>query len=608
MATQEGRELDREAQAHMALAVLLRKRRSPARSEEVRRILQSELSTAEIVESIRRLDSRVEAGGAEAPPEDTESHEQPPGAPAPSGRAPNPYRLSLSKLRSILKFPRVRAPYFRYLFHEFSRMAQFGRLTHVFSPLFLLPLIRLEASIPRFFIESLIPWANELQAFLAPVLVIGWKYLSKKEYNTIVALDRLCREVASVNFRLLNPRDRNLIDKLRTLEALFLSFHYDPETAGDVVKAVDKVMTAEPELSPKADQTRQLANQILQPELTMPSLYNVLLGLNMVKYRKVLTLPELLTSDLGELFEAQSYACVPAVETEIRAMIDELKNKIVKLHWEWNRLKRLKELLNMGQSDEPRYLELARLYEYGSSTLQTRFFKEDQKNIMDFALHFFRRFEAFCYPLLGGSVRLDEDGRVEIFSIGVFQNELDRLRLTASKLERAAFGFRSFPYSRYLSIRRDGKAGISAELDVVARLDEATSALISVGRKLERILASSTRNPTSTEVSAEEQAMRPQQPVDTVPSPGSRPVLIPYRGEPIAAGSWLSGMSVSDALSAVASVCLQGAFYLYDPAFIQMIASEHTVRRQIDNHLEVVRRLADAPAYDQLVAVLLQTS
>ena len=610
VATHEGRELDREAKAHMALAVLLRKDRSPAKRDEVRRVLQSKLSTAKIVEAIRRIDSEsddleddIETEGPQ-PPEEPEQPQEESAAEQESerrriSRVPNPYRLTLPKLKSVLKLPRVTSPFFRYLFREFPRIAEFGRVTHVFSPVFLLPILRLESGIPQFFSESLVAWSNELLSLLAPTLIVGWRHLSKRRYNMLVALDRLCREISSTNFRLLNPRDRGLIDKLRTLETLFLTFHYRSENAEEAVEALGDAMSQESELGKRADRAQLLANRILLPEFTMPSLYNLLLGLNMMKFRAAVTFKELLANDLGELFETEVHACDPEVESKIQALIDELKTKIAKLHREWSHLRRLRELLNVTELDNPDYPEMVQVYEYSSPTLKPRSFAVDRENVMDFAPNFFRRFESSCSPLLNGTVQIEGNGRVELFTSNAFQNELDRLRLTASKLERSAFGFRSFPYARYVAIKREGKGGVSTELEVIAHLQEAATALVSIGNKLERVMGAS---------KGEGESARSSMPVDPSTIQIGRPLHLPHRGAAIARGSWLGGRRVEEAVGAVASVCFQSAVYFYEKGFVESLASERLLHQRIDNHLETVRRIADSSFYDQLVGGILKSS
>jgi hypothetical protein len=599
----------------MALAVLLGKERPPAKREEIRRILQSNLGTAKIVETIKRLDEEVkdDLDLDEIDPDQDEQQGVLEGEPEASvenehrriARVPSPYRLGLPKLKSVLKLPRVRTSFFKYLFREFSRIAEFGRITHVFSPVFLLPILRLEPIVPKFYTESLTSWASELLSFLAPTLIVGWKHLPKKRYNMLAALDRLCREITSTNFRLLNMRDRNLIDKLRILETLFLTFHYRSENAEEAVEALGEAMTREPELGKRADRARLLANRILLPEFTIPSLYNLLLGLNMMKFRTAVAMKELTANDLGELFETEVHACDPEVGAKIQRLVEELKTKIVKLHREWSRLKRFKDLLKVSDRETPDFSDMIEVYEYTSPTLKPKSFAEDRENIMDFAPNFFRRFESCCSPLLNGTILLDGNRRIEIFTAHAFRNELDRLRLTASKLERSAFGFRSFPYERYLAIKREGKGGVSPELEVIAHLQEAATALVGIGMKIEKVLSARGKD-SAGDASDAPSTARSAPAVDPAAVQAGRPVQLPYYSARVARGSWGAGRRVSEVVTAVASVCFQSAFYLYETTFVETIASERVLYRQMDNHLDTLRRIADQSSYDQLVGMLFE--
>ena len=47
-------------------------------------------------------------------------------------------------------------------------------------------------------------------------------------------------------------------------------------------------------------------------------MYNIILGLNMLKHRRYLTMNDLLCTDLGELINTRDFACPPKVKERIR--------------------------------------------------------------------------------------------------------------------------------------------------------------------------------------------------------------------------------------------------------------------------------------------------
>ena len=609
MQSQERRGLDKEAEAHIALGVLLRKKRSPEKREQVRQLLQSNLSTSRLVSEIRRLDS---GPTDHASPQDEETEVQlgeesaasPEQEPAPPpveitvGRGPMPFRFTIPKLKSILKLPLLRTPFFRYLFVELPKIVDFGRVSHVFSPPFLIPLIRLDESVRPLLHEWIQSWSTELLSYLKPVLQVGWRHLSKREYNMIVALERLCREIGTVNFQLLNLRDRGLLDKMRALETLFLALHYAPETVDELLAAVGEVMRSEHDLIDRAERAELLVFRLLVKDFTIPSLYNVILGLNMMKLRRAFTMQELLSPDLGDLFDSSSFACDHEVQTSIDKFMEEASSRLLRLRTEWSRARRVVGMLRVGEDRNPDYSLLRELYEFSPGMRTGRSFAEDRENVMVLAPMLLRRFDAEFAALLGGKIGVRGIGKREIFTEHFFRSEFDRIRLSISKIERHAIGFRSFPYARYAAIRREGTGAVSTEIEVIGYLQEALQALVSVGRRIDELLAlSSSRRDDS---SRPERAARMPRPVDPSVLQLTRPFELPFASDQIGEEGYLRGKTLSDALQIAAAACFQTAMYLHDHSMVDTVAAEVRLSSQIESQMEVVRRIGDSRAYDEL--------
>jgi len=86
----------------------------------------------------------------------------------------------------------------------------------------------LNPEVPLFLANSLNPQATELLKILEIALEDSWHYLRATEYNLLVVLKQLCNEIASINYNLFNYKDRNLLNKLKSLEILFFVLHYHP--------------------------------------------------------------------------------------------------------------------------------------------------------------------------------------------------------------------------------------------------------------------------------------------------------------------------------------------------------------------------------------------
>ncbi len=580
-----GHELQKEAEAHLELAKLLQKARPAAKQGELRRILQSDSPIGRKIAEIRRLDA--------ARPERAPADDGP--APRPSvASAASPFRFTVPKLRALLKPPQTRLGLFPYLFRELKNIVQFGYMTHTLAPIALLPVLRLDKRLVAR-LAALQRDAEELVELSRPVIASGWKLLSKREYNLVVALDRLCRELVATNFRALNFRDRDLIDKLHGPETWFFALVYRSDDPELVAQALDRALAEGPNGErAKAEQASILAKRILYRDFAMPSLYNILLTLNMIKYRRFLAFEQLVSSDLGEILNVAEFAVDEGLRREIDAFVEELKSAVLSLGGSSSEIGRIHSHIRTEPSGEPDYGLLGAFYESGIGKEEGWIFARDRESVVVFMPRLLRSFNLSFTAFLTGRVTLASGEKAQVFAPELFLGDLQRLAAVASKLDRLFFDLRVFSYSRYLQIKRDGRGAIAAEAEAIGDLQAALSTFLAIARRLARLPA------PSDGVQAGASASRP---IDASALSDGRAAL-PHANEAIRSRHYLDGRAVGEAIGLVVSICYLAAGYLYDKELLAAISQERSVAKRLETQLETLKRIAGEEVFEAVAAQL----
>ncbi|MBN1834876.1 MAG: hypothetical protein JW820_03435, partial [Spirochaetales bacterium] len=351
------RELEREAEDHITLGTLLRREREEPRRLAVERVLAANLSVAQKIQKIQAIDAEEDDQGVQR---------------VLRGAAEQATRRQLSRVLESIKLSRSRAPYLSYLLRERDRLRQFGRQTHVLEARLLPPAVRASQGLQFFFVRKLQSWAGELSEKLALVKEVGWLYLTRRRYNLAVLLKHLCERILAFDFVHLDYRDRDLIDKMRRIESLFLALHYRPEYLEDLLAAARTVYARQGKAE-ESDAMADLINRILMPEVTLPSLYNALLGLNMVKQRRCLAFADLVRPGLGDVVSTEEFDCDPRVRKRMEEYIDTAVGSVKRLHEQLFEVRRLNDYMRYDDLGQPDTGLLRSLYETPGGRSQGNF-------------------------------------------------------------------------------------------------------------------------------------------------------------------------------------------------------------------------------------------
>jgi hypothetical protein len=497
-------------------------------------------------------------------------------------RRTGPLRYRLPVLKDVLKKPFTRASYLSYLFGDYRRILDFGTLTRVFLRVPFPPDVRLSPNVPLSLTGLAKPWAVELSGTLELALEDSWRYLRKIEYNLLVVLKQFCDKFASINFNLFNYRDRNLINKLRSLETLFLFFHCQPRCRELLLFSLKQVTGKDMRLNGRYEQAVDLMDKLLQGDCSTPSLYNFLLGLNMLAYRRFFRLPDLVYGDLGELVNTREFACTLDVKKKIGESIIEGRRRLSMLQEQQQRTKKLKALLSLNESGQVDFEPLRSFYERTDDLEERQAFAADSDNIMRVAPRLFDAFDRTFYPLLNGHVHVEDVGNVTLFTQDFFQLDFLRIRQVAERVEALVSSHDEFPRNRFLELQRSVKGILSVEADILKLINEGLDIICEMGKKVETVL-----------VSRRENTGRISRPLDPLILRG-KDFSLSHENKRISSRSVLNGKSVADALSYAVSICLTIAVFLHYPPVYELLEGEEQTDRELRSELETLSRLADS--------------
>jgi len=575
------RRIEKEAEDHIALGLLLRKRRSPQRREEVERILAGPQSVAQKVDRIKRLDAEPEAGQpkeADEPAQEPEAGERVQETELRAGPAERAERPAAQRIKAT---PPA-ASFWAFLFRELPRLRAFGRRTHTLLVTLLPPAARPDPALKGFLTRTLQPWAVELSQRLKPVLELGWLHLTKRQYNWVVVLARLAERIVAVDFTHLPWRDRNLVDRLRGLETQFLLLHSHEGILGELASSLHMVFEKKSRLDSDYRPAAELCQRLLSPEASLPSLYNCLLAFNMVKFRRLLSLADLLRGDLGPLVSGSEYDCPPEIRARIAEYVTSSLENLQTLHAQLSELRRLAGYLSCDEEGQADIRLLAALY---GPRMEV-----DRQNLMALAPRLFTVFERVFQPLLAGTVAVEGAPKAALFEPAFFQTEFARLAMVSDKLEKAVFGLANFPFNRFLAIRSSSLGAIPKELEVLQLLEEGLGVLFNLGKILARVLALD---------GAGAQEGEAERPLDASLLQG-QPFRLPHAGRRLQAEGFLRGLTVREALAQVIRICFTAGHLLQHPAVFLLFGKEPRLAAQLSATLRQLEHLLDEKTYTEL--------
>ena len=568
------REIEKEADDNIALGRLLRKDREEEKTKAVERILSTDLRIPQKIEKIQEIDEKE---GEEVERIVQRAYLQ-------------AVRRQFVKIRDAVKATQKSVSYLPYLLKERKRVREFGKETHVLETRFLPPGIRVNRELRDYFVRSLQNWAADLSPRLNLITEQGWLHLTPLQYNLVVLLKALTDKLLVFDFVHLNYRDRNLIDKVKRIESLFLMLHYRPEYVDSILSSVLTVYKKQGKKEEVGSETRNLAVRILAKEASLPSLYNCIVGFNMVKNRCFLTLADLMRPGLGETVSSKEFNCSADVRHRIDAYVQKSLDSIKKLHSQLHEVRRLNSYLGYDDQGNIDTGNLRRLYRKTVGEDEGDY-DVDQENVLLFGQRLFQAFYGTFLPLLNGKVQIGGIGRAAVFSRSFYELEMARLGAVVEKLKKGPFHFSNFPLSQYLQVKDARIGAIGNEGELIQLIDEGIAGLADLGKSLAKVLGSGVGTLKAEKV----------EPLELVIFQG-KPYSLPYAEQRIRDRSYLEGKIVSEALSDAVSLCFTAGMLFRDRFVFFFLGNERRYEMKLQAQMKFLKNLMAPDRYSDLVS------
>lgn len=571
-------EIEREADDHIALGLLLRKDRAEQKKSAVTKVLASELTVSQKLEKIREIDEKEDAVGLLRILRQV------------STQLP---RSKVSRISRTIKRPLQRLSHIAFLLREYSRVQQFGRRTHVLEARVLPPGIRMDPRLPGNLVRELQPSAADLSRRLKPFLEHGWLYLTPRQYNLVVLLKRLADRLLAFDFIRLHWRDHDLIDGFRRIESLFLMLHYTPDTTEAILEAVRLFFEKQHEEEEEIVRTSSLVLEVLAEDFALPSLYNCIVGLNIFKYRRLLTLADLMREGLGEMVDSGGFDCENQVRARVDEYIDESLQSMRKVHEQLLETRRINSFIGHDEEGQVDTTTLRRLYAAPESPVPIDF-DTDQENVVLFLSRLIHSFDRIFRNLLNGQCVFEDGTRAAVFSHSFFELDFSKIRTVAENLDTGPFHFSSFPLSRYLQIKEQRLGTVGNELEGSQLIAEGVGCLVDIGKALVKVLS------LRSLAGAASEDTEPLQPIILQ----GKPFTLPFQNRRLQARSvLLQGKTVLETLSTAVSICFTVGFLFQDDFLSLFTGKEKKLVTDLQTRMKLMENLLDPDNYRELTTL-----
>ena len=506
--------------------------------------------------------------------------------------APVHYEESeVERNRRKLKNRPAPVSFFSYMFYDYPRIRDFGRQTHIISTGIIPFRLKVNKEVERFFMEQLQKrYLATLISILNYVEKEGWQELSKKEYNLVLVLKRLCKALFSIDFNLLDYKDPDLIDKLHDLELNFFILYYRLDYIDLIIISIKKVIERVEKYRKHYNELPVMIKRIINKDITLPSLYNFLLGLNMLKYKRYLTLNHLINRKAGQLVSATEFECTDTVLKKIDNFVSEIETNMVPVINRYNEILKIKAFLPPADTGNKQF-ELLEYFYNDKQQDPPWLLSKDKSNIIHLTLNILKKFLDVFGPLLNGKVVISSAGLVEIFSSRFFALEMGRLQMADQKLEKLSYALSSMTLERFLELRISIKSGLSIEVEIVQSINEIVALFIDMGKKLTHVIMGRQKIKTQNQ----ETNFRLEPEILT-----GRAFTLPYENKIVENDNILYGKTVIAALSFVCCLCMVCGLFYKNPMIHDLLYNEEKILKNIRSRTEIIQRIADTSRFREI--------
>ena len=583
--------LREKANAHIELGTLLKTERGQKHKAQIEALLQQPTSVEEKIEKIKQIDKERadKAGDKEKKPEQKDQSEKSVIVSA------YPLKYRVSTLHAIIKPLITRVSYFEFLYRHLSRILLFNNETEVLKIPLLPPRLKLNPSVRGYIQSRLRPLARRGIEICDKVLLSGWIVLTKREYNLIVVLRQLLEFIVAHTFPSVKHGNRNLVDSMKPTESLFLALHHRSRYLDMVIAAIHKALSRNPDYEEELRSSTEVVKQILFPTRHGLSLHGLIVGLNILKYRRYLSLNELIVEDLGDLVNGVGFACSDNVRESIEEHVQKCRHRLLALDKQREEFKRLKNILDINSSGEVDFTILRDFTQQSAENRGDFTWDKEIADVLKFAARFFHAFGACFHDLMVDFITLNNRQDIRVFSPDLFEKELVDLGRFGERLAALSKTQLAIPKPRYLQLLKTGEGITAAEASALQLIGNGIETLLSLAKKIDWILSS---RELKVRVSQE------PKPLDSHVFDG-RPFALPGEDGVIQSNDFLNNRTVLNSLKLILGVIKLAAVHFQHRHTVELLEQGEKLTELIKTELKVVRRFVKPAAFDEIVKMVL---
>ena len=578
-----------ETNKQAILGKLLQKKRAVQQSAQVEVVLQSSITIEKKINQIEEIDKEAEKitssylsrndFSADSKVKKTEKNIQ--------AKQPRPSFHEYHRTQQSIKQTVKEKSYWKYLFSDSRNIKRFGNRKHIFEMRIFTGKTILTNSLKKYFPNVLQKNYLRMLPGLNQILQHGWLFLKKEEYNVLNLLHALVQNIIKLNFNRLNYKSRFCIDRITQLESKYLSLSAIPDSLQKITYIIDQSNENLKEFQTENKNLKRDVCMLFQEDITIPSFYNFIIGANMVKYRRLLGLQDLIKNDTAPLISTEDWECSEDLYSKIQEHIKGLENELIPLVKYYAETARKIEYVPVDANRNPDQKLLMQTWDnyYGDND-----FKKDNDNIIRFSVKLCKLILDQHKHLLIGTVVDKQNKELKIFSEQVFSGEIGRISNSLSKIEVIMEIMPTFSRNRYLKLKQTRKGHIPNEAALMQILAIIISVSIKISEQMINILISRKKGTNPSENGS---------PLDMIMI-NRGAFFLPSENKVLNKPHVFSGLTVVEAMHNSIGFLLSIAIHLNDPETTSIIKREVKQKQKITQIIKELKRLATKSEYTRM--------
>lgn len=612
--------LKEESTHYQTLAALLRHAACPEDEEKIRHILSESIPVTDKIQRIRKIDKN---GGIEKNlhlllrrKEDPEAQalsipQEKPGsesrgdeiACADKTDGEDTLRKNLRErgiytpkaVQHERKKLLVTAPssgFFSFIFNEFWRIRAWAENTQILSFRYIPPGFTFSVHADKFFTEIVQKQALSLISALLFIEQNGWKILTKTEYNLTMIFKELILQINELTIEPGRQGETGLTSRMKRLEKNFILCRYNEDNINSIRKSCRTVLTVYGKFPETAKIIDESVNRLLTYTPGGPSLYAIILGINIMQVKRYISLNDVTNRGLEGLINNYSFDCPYEVQKNIDTFINLEIKELTETAEKYQAVLRLKEYIPY-EGKIPAWDSLREfLSRYENPVRAREIFQEN--DTLTFAAVYAGALLSLADSFFQGEFSAS-GSHIRLFESDVYDPLFEHIRNIMLKIQKIVSKDHLIVISRsqleslLRRMRTIQTAESHYELEIGETLAQLSRLFYDMGLSLAKMLKHS-----SEELSAQDKEVRLED------ERSSRAVL-PHSDKIIENIRMFTGDRVYDAVLLICKSLHQASAYLCNQEIDSILAHEQKIDKKFREHQKTLSRTVTPVRYESIM-------